>query len=458
VLADAESRIGGRPELACARANLLRRAGFRHEALAVARQAVAAMPAHSPLWFEWFENERLSGDFAGIERCLAAAPAATIHDRALTCFARGQTAEQLWRLDAAAALFGEAVALHPGLSAAHEILARLGLLRFDIPAAREQLAIMRDLRAAEQRRQGLSPHLAHTHIGNLFDEFVIDGAALAALVQARALAPEPRIGRLLALLRTAPDHTPTAIALLIALREAGRFATPGGAADGPRIPPTIAQFWDEATPPEDVAALLRSWPERNPAHRYERFHHASAVAFLKTRCAPEVLRAYVRAREPAQKADLFRLAWLFAEGGCYADADDRCLRPLAELLPPGAGFVACQEHFGTLGNNFLAAAPLHPMLGLALHLATQALDRGDDDMIWLSTGPGLLTRAFARTLAMSELLPATWLGHAAILARHDLERVVATHCDLGYKHSRRHWLRASFGQPRPPAGAAPAKA
>jgi mannosyltransferase OCH1-like enzyme len=200
---------------------------------------------------------------------------------------------------------------------------------------------------------------------------------------------------------------------------------------------------------------MQSWREHNPGHGYVRFDHASAQGFLRARCTPEVLRAYQRAREPAMKADVFRLAYLFAEGGIYADADDRCLRPLAGLLPPQVGFVACQEHFGTLGNNFLAAAPLHPVLGLALELAVQAVNRGDNDMMWLSTGPGLMTRAFAATLAMSALLPAAWLDRTRILALPELEPFVATHCELGYKHSARHWLRATFGQPKAPPAAKP---
>lgn len=454
-LAEADAALGPRPELALARANLLRRTGRRATALALVREAVAAMPAYMPLWFEWFENERLSADFDRIEDCFAAAPIATVHDRAQLHYARGQAAEQRWDAATATAEFEAAVALDPSLSMAHEILARLALLRFDIPAARAALQTMRGLRAADQRRQGLSPHLAHTHIGNFFDEFVMDGPLLAALAEAQALPPPARVGRLAALVRGAPEHTPAAIGLLLALRAAGLF---GAGDNGPAtIPPRIAQYWNDATLPDDLADAMASWPARNPAHRYQRFDDAAAQAFLTARCTPEVLRAYRRAREPAMKADLFRLAWLFAEGGVYADADDRCLGPVAALLPAGAHFVACQEHFGTLGNNFLAVAPLHPVLGLGLHLAVQAVNRGDDDMVWLATGPGLLTRAVAQTLATSTLLPATWLAGVRILFRHELEQVVATHCDLAYKHSPRHWLRSTFGQPKPPA-APPQKA
>ena len=43
------------------------------------------------------------------------------------------------------------------------------------------------------------------------------------------------------------------------------------------------------------------------------------------------------------KADLFRLAYLAARGGIYADADDRCLAPLDGWIHPGATLVArCQ--------------------------------------------------------------------------------------------------------------------
>jgi tetratricopeptide (TPR) repeat protein len=453
VLDAAERRTGGSPDIALKRVVLLRRAGFRHEAIAIARQAVAATPTHFPLWVEWFEAERCSGDVAGIDRILAAAPAGTVHEQARLQTARGQLAAQRWQPDAAAEAFGAALALDPATPGAHDALVRTHLLRCDIPAARDHLQRMAQQRASSQVEQGLSPHATHSHIGNLFDEYAMDRTALAALVEARALAPAERIARLLALTRAAPDHTPTAIALLVALRQSGHLAGPWRGPGGPGIPATVAQYWDEAAPPDDVAALMRSWPERNPSRRHCVFDHAAARAFLAARCSPEVLHAYLRAREPAMRADLFRLAWLFAEGGCYADADDRCLRPIDELLPPGVGLVGFQEEYGTLGNNFLAAAPLHPVIGLALELAVQAIDRGDDDMMWLATGPGLMTRAVARTLAMSSLRPAVWLERTRILDRHELECVVATHCAVGYKLTRRHWLRAAFGRPgaSPPA-------
>ena len=39
------------------------------------------------------------------------------------------------------------------------------------------------------------------------------------------------------------------------------------------------------------------------------------------------------------------------------------------------------------------------MIARALDLATAAMNRGDNDIPWLATGPGLITRAFAQVLA-----------------------------------------------------------
>ena len=452
----AERRIGQWPEIALRRIALLRRAGRREEARAAAEAAIAAMPGHFPLWCEWFETERFVADPAALAPRMADAPVATAQERAHWHMLRAQLAVQQWDHAAADAALREALALDPLLTGAHEAMARVALLRFDLTTAQRHLAAMQAQRAAEQVALGRSPHLAHSHLGNMADEFAMDPGSLAALAAAQLMPAEARIATLLARVRAVPDHTPTAIALMLALRQAGQLsgtsaadarAEDMGADDAPPlIPPVVVQFWHDGQPPEDLAAVMASWPARNPGWRYRCFDLAGARAFLAATYGADVQRAFRRAREPAMQADLFRLAVLYAEGGVYADADDRCLHPIATLLPGGVGFVGFHEEHGTLGNNVMAAAKLHPVIGCALGLAVAAVLRGDDDMIWLTTGPGLLTRAFARTLAESPLAPAALLARVRILDRHELERVVATHCAVQYKQSRRHWLRASFGE------------
>ncbi len=117
-----------------------------------------------------------------------------------------------------------------------------------------------------------------------------------------------------------------------------------------------------------------------------------------------------------------------------------------ELRFPGARLLLYQEDFGTIGNNLIGAVPGHPLIGRALRLAVEAVNRGDKDILWLSTGPGLLTRAFADLLAEPGREPLAALDDAAVLEHGELPRVVSIHCLVGYKNTERHWSRTAFGR------------
>ncbi len=141
------------------------------------------------------------------------------------------------------------------------------------------------------------------------------------------------------------------------------------------------------------------------------------------------------------KADIFRLACLYFAGGFYLDADDRCLAPLTTIDTGDCDLILYQEDYGTVGNNFLGATPRHPAIGLALAGAVGAVNRGDADVVWLATGPGLVTRSVARYLA--EDLPER-LARTRILERHELRPALAMHCASSYKLTGRHWIRSVF--------------
>ena len=166
------------------------------------------------------------------------------------------------------------------------------------------------------------------------------------------------------------------------------------------------------------------------------------------------MQAYRRAREPAMKADLFRLALLAREGGVWVDADDRCLRSIEPLLADGIGLLGYQEDLGSIGNNILAVAPSHPVIARALQEACDAVNRGDGDILWLSTGPGLLTRILNGALCGGSLA----VEHVRILDRPQMLAHAAIHCLAAYKASERHWSRTAFGRARPKVSSATAQA
>ena len=89
-------------------------------------------------------------------------------------------------------------------------------------------------------------------------------------------------------------------------------------------------------------------------------------------------------------------------------ADDRCIAPIATLDPGGRALIVYQEDLGSIGNNFIGARPGHPVIQRALSNGAAAINRGDSDILWLSTGPGLLTRSFAAWKTR-----ASWLANGA---------------------------------------------
>jgi len=233
----------------------------------------------------------------------------------------------------------------------------------------------------------------------------------------------------------------------LTLRRQGRFISLAKAKRRRRpspIPKTIVQFWDQQTPPSDVLALNESWRELNPGFTYRRFDSQDARAYLQEKASADIVAAYDRGSEPAMKADIFRLAVLYFDGGYYADADDRCIAPLKTITPGGCDLVLFQEEFGTIGNNLMAAAPANEVIGHALKSGVAAVNRGDHDMIWLATGPGLITRSLAETLAIGPAMLPQSLDRVQILQRSELISTVAIHCSTAYKQTRRHWSRSVY--------------
>jgi hypothetical protein len=290
------------------------------------------------------------------------------------------------------------------------------------------------------RLKSRSAHPQRTYFGQILNDYALDAeivTEMARLPQAAA----NRIAPLRALCRHYPDSTMLAAALLDALRRSGAMwqGNPAAAA-GAEIPRRIIQFWDSSPPPEDVLSIMASWADMNPGFDYILFDDVRARTFLAAHYGREVLVAYHRATSPAMKADLFRLAYLARHGGVYVDADDRSTAPLAGLLPQGATLVLYREYLGTLGNNFLAASPGHPVIEIALKNATDAINRGDQEILWLSTGPGLITRSVAQVLADNDSLLAT----LRIWSRREMLRSISIHCSAGYKDTVQHWTRAAF--------------
>jgi mannosyltransferase OCH1-like enzyme len=250
----------------------------------------------------------------------------------------------------------------------------------------------------------------------------------------------------LALVRRRPDHIPAALALLVALRDGGAFDRRCARRLRPPMPQRITQFWDAEAPPDDLLAVSRSWRERNPDHHHVLFNDRTARTYLEQQFPAAVATAYRRCRDPTTKADLLRLAVLCHWGGVWADMDDRCLAPVSDVVPAWAAACFWQERSGFLCNNFIAAVPGHPILRRALTTAVTAINRGDRDKVWMLTGPGLLSRAFAVELAQAGDAWSAWLDPVSVLDEFAVYPSIALHCRTSHKRLGQHWTKTAFAQ------------
>ncbi len=455
LLDDAEGVCGPSPHITFLRLELMHQSGDWLRALEIAREAFAAAPQDFWLWYQRFRFEKLLSSSVVVTTCLSRAPEATHEARTRLLHFRGQAAEEDWRINDAIALYEEARLERPNDSWLLIDLARARLLALEVDEAMEVMKQQVSADAPNAKLLGRSLKVSQTHFGEILNEFMVDQESLAGITALRHVAPPDRVTRLRSMVAADPEHTPTSMVFLVALRQSGALAPlrAGEAGLHRGIPHTIMQYWDGPYPPPDVTELMEGWRTTHPRFTHTQINDEEAQSFLRQHFVPPVLQAYQRCTELAQKSDLFRLAYLFIKGGFYIDADDRCLAPLPNVMPQAATLVLYQEEYGTVGNNFIAAVPRHPVLGAALgHLVT-AVNRGDRDLLWLASGPGLLTRAVARHLATSPNPLEVELRSLRILTRRELHGAVAMHCKVTYKQSKRHWSNTSFSRstPQPPA-------
>ncbi|MDR3571119.1 MAG: tetratricopeptide repeat protein [Candidatus Pacebacteria bacterium] len=444
-LATAREKCAINSQLELREAAIFRQQGLLDSAFERLSCAYERFPQELWPWFFRLSAAIDLGLYDIAEIMLATPPLVTEREIARVENMRAQLAKARWNLEAAIDNFGLAVSLDPeDLQAVYE-RAKLKLITFDLAGARQDLLSHAKRSVAAASREGRAANPSQTHVGQLYDEFVVDRDLASQFDALRRLAPHEQVSPLCETVRHFPDSTGAAIGLMIALRRSGRFDRPLTTLGGqPRIPRVITQFWNDPEPPADILALMISWTRSDPAFKIDVFDDPRAREFLRGHCNPDVARAFNWAREPAQRADIFRLARLFTVGGYFIDADDRAREGLEAHVPPNVEFFAHQEDLGSIGNNVMGAVPGHPAIEAALHEAVAAVLRGDQDIIWLSTGPGLLTRSLGRWFAEKPEATDERLSQVAILTLGEMRRAAAMHCHAAYKTTNRAWLNVAF--------------
>ncbi len=330
------------------------------------------------------------------------------------------------------------------------------LMRFE-----EAQALFFKIRATKQASG--NPRLVETAFHGLhrclMEHFHTNRFASARIRDIWKQPPQSRLVPLHSLLLEEPDCSAAAISLLVAARVSCQFTSwrgPTGVSteslersDELQIPHFILQFWNSSDVPDGVRTLMQSWRLANPSYQHRVFDDSAAQDFIAEHSSALVQEAYACLNSPVLQSDLFRLSYLYQFGGIYADADDRCRHSLAPLVEDRVSLVLYQEEIGSIGNNFIAAAPRHPLIKMALEMAAWNILDLQGSNPWFITGPGVLSLCFCRLygdiIANPDLLAPT---DVRILTQHELSRRVSMHLQTPVKVNEGSWVapRGTNGQ------------
>ena len=212
----------------------------------------------------------------------------------------------------------------------------------------------------------------------------------------------------------------------------------------PLIPRTLVQFWDNPAVPADVLEVIETWRRDLGRYSHSLYSKAAARAFLVQHCDPTYVEAYDETPHIAGKADLFRLAWLFHNGGIYVDADERRLADIGFLFPPDAGLVLNWSAGPPpcVNNWFIGARAGHKLLAYQMDLAVQqvAFARTHHRPLsaWTVTGPGVVTMSMLDTVCVPGFEDV--LGDIVLHTEKEYRRAMVTEMNLLYKsHPDGNW-------------------
>lgn len=174
------------------------------------------------------------------------------------------------------------------------------------------------------------------------------------------------------------------------------------------IPPVIYQTFKTADLPFITRWHVRRFLRNNPEYDYQFFDDQRILSFLSEAFPREVVDAYQRLQIGAAKADFFRYAILYKNGGIYLDIDSGIRGRLNDwLLPDDQAVIALENNpVKTYVQWALLFAPGHPFLQKTMELMLDNIrhNRFPHD-VHAMTGPAVYTKAVELCLAQDATVP-----------------------------------------------------
>ena len=232
------------------------------------------------------------------------------------------------------------------------------------------------------------------------------------------------------------------------------------------IPQKIIQFWDDHNHlPTDVKACIDTWSitEDQGVERVL-FDKKQAGNFIFEKLGERYKKAFDRCYHPAMQSDLFRLCYIFIEGGCYIDADDayigsqilhlfqdarlkiqplcydvatHTMVPASIFTKPGASDNNWIFYFN---NNPLIAGKENIIIERALNQAVNVLQQDCINglpEIQSTTGPGNLTKSIFDAITEDSDV------ENSLLVLSEWENIAISKWPLSYRNDARNWRLAN---------------
>ena len=200
-----------------------------------------------------------------------------------------------------------------------------------------------------------------------------------------------------------------------------------------KIPKIIIQtgYWQK----DNIQAwnTTQSFLDYNPDFLYLFYDNLDCISFFQTWC-PDDLKYYLKLRPGAFRADFFRYAFLYQNGGCYFDHKMICRLPINEFIQGDKELVLCADWnydvsldtIENLYNAVIMVTPKHPLLENVLEKCRKNIQ----DSLYLDgafsvTGPTLFKRCFDQVypnntapIEFKHLAYLPWTNHKNMIVVH----------------------------------------
>jgi hypothetical protein len=131
------------------------------------------------------------------------------------------------------------------------------------------------------------------------------------------------------------------------------------------IPGILWQTWKTKNIPSSLVDQSNSWRNSNPQLKINLSDDVMCSDFILQNFGEDVHRLYEALPQPIMRADFWRIAVVYVNGGYYSDLDITCNKNLNEFVNSKVKAVFMRE-LNNIANFFFGAEPKHPVLKLAL--------------------------------------------------------------------------------------------